>query len=90
MGDEDELGGLGHLPDHVVVAADVGVVERGVHLVEQAERRGLDEEDGEDEGDRGERLLAAGEQVDALELLARAAGRRSPRRPRRRRRRRPG
>src|SRR5690606_4263549 len=38
------------------------------------ERRRLDEEDGEDQRDRGERLLAAGKQVDALQLLARRLG----------------
>ena len=60
-----------HLADHLVVAADVGLIERRVDLVEQAERRGLDEEDGEDQRDRGERLLAAREQLDRGELLAR-------------------
>src|SRR5256885_1212226 len=70
VGDDDELRGLAHLADHLVVAADVGIVERRVHLVEEAEGRRLDEEDGEDEGYGGERLLAAGEQVDAGELLS--------------------
>src|SRR4051812_13522391 len=62
--DDDELGGAAHLPDHLVVPADVRLVERRVDLVEQAERRRLDQEDGEDQRDRGERLLPAGEQVD--------------------------
>src|SRR5690606_13479935 len=69
--DEDELGGLAHLPDELVVAADVGLVERRVHLVEQAEGRGFDEEDGEDQRHRGQRLLAARHEVDVLHLLAR-------------------
>ena len=38
------------------------------------ERRGLGEEEGEDQGERGQGLLAAGEQRDAGQLLAGRAG----------------
>src|SRR5471032_2241382 len=41
VGDDDELGGAAHLAHHLVVAADVGLVERGVDFVEKAERRRL-------------------------------------------------
>ena len=54
---------LRHSTGCLVVAADVPLIERRVHLVEEAEGRGLDEEDGEDERHRGERLLAAGQQL---------------------------
>ena len=49
----------------------VRVVERRVHLVQQAERRRVQLEEREHERDRGERLLAAREQLDRLVLLAR-------------------
>src|SRR3990172_4407780 len=59
--DEEVLVPPGHLPDQRVEPVHVGVVEGGIYLVEQAERRRLDEEDGEDEADGGERLFPAGE-----------------------------
>ena len=43
----------------LVEAADVGLVERSVHLVEQTERRRADQEQREHERRRRERLLAA-------------------------------
>src|SRR4029079_10141901 len=49
---------------------DVGVVERSVHLVEQAEGARLREEDAEQQRERDEGALAAREQVNALRLLA--------------------
>ena len=51
-------------------AADVALVERGVHLVEHAEGTRLDHVDGEEKGNRRHRSLTAGEQRDALELFA--------------------
>ena len=53
------------------VALGVGVVERRVDLVEQAERRRVQLEDREHQRDRGQRLLAARQQVDRAVLLAR-------------------
>ena len=50
---------------------DVEVVERGLDLVEDVERARPGEEDGEQERERGHRLLAAGEQRQALGRLAR-------------------
>ena len=72
VGDDDELGAVGEAPDQLQEAVDVGVVEGGLDLVEDVEGAGPGEEDGEDEGERDERLLAAGEQ---RELARRLAGR---------------
>ena len=66
VGDDDELRAVGHLAHQLVEAADVGLVERRVDLVEDAERRRLDQEDREQQRDRGERLLAARQQLDVL------------------------
>ena len=52
-------------------AVDVEVVERGLDLVEDVERARPGEEHGEQERERGQRLLAAGEQREALGRLAR-------------------
>ena len=68
--DEDELRPIGHRADHLVVSGNVGFVERGIDLVEDAERRGLDLEDGEDERDGRECLLSAAHELDARQLLA--------------------
>ena len=56
--------------EHAHEPADVRVVERRVHLVEQAERARLGEEDAEQQRQRDERALAARQQVDALRALA--------------------
>ena len=72
MGDDDELGAVGEAADQLQEAVDVGVVERGLDLVEDVEGARPGEEDGEDEGERDQRLLAAGEQ---RELAGRLAGR---------------
>ena len=72
VGDDDELGAVGEAADQLQEAVDVGVVEGGLDLVEDVEGARPGEEDGEDEGQRDQRLLAAGEQ---LELARRLAGR---------------
>src|SRR5581483_7629413 len=61
MRDHDELGAAGEAAEKLDEAADVRVVERGLDLVEQVERAGPGEEQREQERDRAERLLAAGE-----------------------------
>ena len=71
VADEEELRALAHLADQLAVALGVGVVQRRVDLVEQAERRRVELEDGEHQRDRGQRLLAARQQVDGAVLLAR-------------------
>ena len=52
-------------------AAHVGLVERSVDLVQDAERRGLELEDADQQRERGQRLFSAREQQDVLQLLAR-------------------
>ena len=68
--DQDELRVLLHALEHLDEPADVRIVERRVDLVEQAERARPVLEDGEHQRHRGQRLLAAREQLDALEPLA--------------------
>src|SRR5205085_4876616 len=53
--------------------ADVRVVERGLDLVEEVERGRPREEECEQERDRAERLLAAGQELEARHPLARRA-----------------
>src|SRR5215470_18431383 len=67
VGDEDELRAFAHLADHLTEAADVGVVERRIDLVEDAERCRVDEEEREDETDGNQGLLAARQQADGVE-----------------------
>src|SRR5262249_31786959 len=74
VGDENELGVLLHALEHLDEAADVGVVERRVDLVEQAERARAVLEDGEHQRHRGEGLLAARKELNALQALARRRG----------------
>ena len=69
--DEEELRLARHLAHEVAEALGVGIVERRVDLVEQAEGRGIELEEREDERDRGERLLAARQELDRLVLLPR-------------------
>ena len=71
MRDHDELGAVGVAAQELDEAADVGVVERGLDLVEEVERARLREEEREQERDRSERLLAAGEHPEARDLLPR-------------------
>ena len=61
------------LAHHQVEALDVGLVQRRVHFVEDAEGRGARAEDGEEQRDHGHGLLAAGEQRDVARFLARRA-----------------
>ena len=54
--------------------AEVGVVERRLDLVHDVERARPRLEDGHQQGDRGQRALAAGQQRQPLDLLARRPG----------------
>ena len=92
MGDHDELRAVGVAAQQRQEAVEVEVVERGLDLVEDVERARAREEHGEQERERGHRLLAAGEQRQALgrlagggdlDLDARKLRSSSPRRPRR-------
>src|SRR5262245_7961227 len=71
VGNDDELRVLLHPTQHLDKAADVGVVERRVDLVEEAERARLVLEHAEHQRDGGQCLLAAGQQLDALQALPR-------------------
>ena len=51
-----------HPVEQVAEALDIGVVERRIDLVEHADRRRVGQEQGEDQRDRGQRLLAARQQ----------------------------
>ena len=68
--DDDELRAVGEAAQEREEAVDVEVVERGLDLVEDVERARPGEEDGEQERERGQRLLAAGQQRQALGRLA--------------------
>jgi len=54
------LGRARHLVEQIAEALDIVVVERRVDLVEDADRRRIGQEHGEDQRQRGQRLLAAG------------------------------
>ncbi len=56
--------------DRLGKAADVGLVERGIDLVEQAEGARLVLEDRKDQRDRRQRLFAAAHQLEGAEALA--------------------
>src|SRR5205823_13897221 len=60
----------GHVADESHEALVVDLVERRVDLIEDAERRRLVAEDREQQRQRGQGPLAAGEQRDRLVLLA--------------------
>src|SRR5262249_4746364 len=56
---------------HLIEAPDVGFVQWGVDLVEQAERRWADEKEREHQRGCGERLLPARQEAEVLQLLSR-------------------
>jgi hypothetical protein len=64
-------GALQHGGEQVAEALDIIVVERRVDLVEDADRRRVGEEHGEDQRQRRQRLLAARQQRQHLLALAR-------------------
>ena len=74
VGDDDELGVLEEAFKDVEEAVDVGFVQRGVQFVQQAKGAGLDLVNGEEQGDGGHGLFAAGEQADVLQAFAGRAG----------------
>jgi hypothetical protein len=74
VGHEHELRVVLEAADEAHEALHVGVVEGGVHLVEHAERAGLDEVDRKEEGRGREGLLAAGELVERDRPLAARLG----------------
>ena len=70
VGDDDELGLVLDGLHQVEEPAEVDLVEGRVHFVQEAERRRPVAEQGEHEGHRGQRFLAAREQGQVLDALA--------------------
>ncbi len=56
--------------EQVAEALDIGVVQGGVHFVEETDRGGIGEEDGEDQGDRSQGLFAPAHQAHDRHALA--------------------
>src|SRR5712692_6394909 len=59
MRNHDELGVAGKLLQNTRITVDIGIIERSVDLVENAERAGFHEINGEQKRDRRQRLFAA-------------------------------
>ncbi len=74
MRDDDELAGGSELPQETYEPAHVRLVQRGVYLVEKAERGGLDQIGREQERDRGQGFFAPRKKADRFEFLARRLG----------------
>ena len=73
MRDHDELRAIGVPAQQLDEAGDVRVVESRLHLVEEVKRAWLREEEREEERDRAEGLLAAREESESRDPLARRA-----------------
>ena len=73
MRDDDELSVGFEFVEHPDKSADVRVVQRSVHFVEQAERARLREKDSKQQRQRDQCTLSAREKVDSLSALARGA-----------------
>ena len=71
VGDEDELGILTELVEHFQIASHVGLVQHGVHLVQDAEGGGRNLEEGENQRHRGQTALTARQQGQPLGSFAR-------------------
>src|SRR5215207_553810 len=71
VGDDDELRALREAAHEAEEAVDVDVVEGGLDLVQDVEGARPRHQHGEDEGQRDQRLLAAGEQRQPARRLAR-------------------
>src|SRR5581483_10349829 len=69
--DHDELGALAHAVDHRIETAEIRLVERRIDLVQHAERRRPEAEEGHEKADRREGLLAARQGLERAEALAR-------------------
>ncbi len=67
-------GSTAHVGDQFGVALGVGIVQRRIHLIEQAERCRVELKNGKHQGNRGQRLLSAREQVDGFGSSFLAAG----------------
>ena len=65
---------MAHLLHEPGIALGIGIVQRRVHLVEQAKRRRVEQKDRKHQRDRGERFFTARQQVDGGVFLARRLG----------------
>ena len=74
---DDQVAGVGfarHRVEQVAEAFDIGIVERRIDFVEHTDRRRVGQEQSEDQRDCGQRLFAARQQGQRLQLLARRLG----------------
>src|SRR5437868_511205 len=71
VSDDHELTLAPKTSKHLSETADVGIVERGVDLVEDRERAWVDLVEGQHQGERRERSLPRGEKSHVLQPLAR-------------------
>ena len=84
MGDDQEAGsgGVGALAEQGAEPVDIGVVERRVDLVEDADRCGIGEKNREDQRERRQRLLkekavdAKADRIERKKVMALAQARR--------------
>ena len=65
------MGFFAHAGNQLGIALGIGVVQGGVHLVEQAKRSGVELKNGKNQRNGSQGLFSAGEQVNGLVFLAR-------------------
>ena len=70
MRDVEELGVGRHFFHQIAEAAGIGIIQRGVHFIQQTERCRVEAEQSKDQAHGGECFFTAGEQVDGAVLLA--------------------
>ena len=73
MGDDQvaRVGRPRHRVEQVAKAFDIGIVERGIDLIEDAQGRRVGQEQRKDQRDRRQRLFATRQQSERRQLLAR-------------------
>ena len=71
VGDDDELGLIAHPAQILCKAADIGIIQSGFDLVQDAERCRVDGQDRKIDADGHQRLLAAGKGFQILDDFAR-------------------
>lgn len=73
VGDDDELCLSRHFAQQRAESPDVGVVQRRIDFVQQAKRRGIEAEQGEDEREGSQCFFAAGEDAQVFDFFPRRA-----------------
>ena len=71
VSDVNELHFAAHLCHHFGIAPDVSIIKGRIHLIEHAEGRWIELEDGKHKGNSGECLFTTGEEVNSTVFLAR-------------------